>query len=102
VDNAVKYTPAGGRCEIELLRGVEHAEITVRDTGLGIPEGDLNSIFERFTRANRSRSKEIPGAGLGLAIARWITDMHGGTIAAESKLGAGSVFCVRLPALASN
>jgi heavy metal sensor kinase len=102
VDNAVKYTPAGGRCEIELLRGAEHAEITVRDTGLGIPEGDLSTIFERFTRANRSRSKEIPGAGLGLAIARWITDMHGGTIAAESKLGAGSAFCVRLPASATN
>jgi heavy metal sensor kinase len=102
VDNAVKYTPAGGRCEIELLRGSEHAEITVRDTGLGIAEGDLSTIFERFTRANRSRSKEIPGAGLGLAIARWITDMHGGTIGAESKLGAGSVFCVRLPSSASN
>jgi heavy metal sensor kinase len=102
VDNAVKYTPAGGRCEIELSRKPEHAEITVRDTGLGIPESDLNSIFERFTRANRARSREIPGAGLGLAIARWITDMHGGTIAAESKLGAGSAFQVRLPTLVSS
>jgi heavy metal sensor kinase len=100
VDNAVKYTPAGGRCEIELLRGVEHAQITVRDTGRGIPESDLGSIFERFTRADRARSRDIPGAGLGLAIARWITDMHGGTIAAESRLGAGSAFQVRLPALA--
>jgi heavy metal sensor kinase len=101
VDNAVKYTPAGGRCEIELQRGGEHAQITVRDTGRGIPESDLSSIFERFTRADRARSRDIPGAGLGLAIARWITDMHGGTIAAESTLGAGSAFQVRLPALAS-
>ncbi len=102
VDNAVKYTPAGGRCEIELLRGGEHAQITVRDTGRGIPESDLGSIFERFTRADRARSRDVPGAGLGLAIARWITDMHGGTIAAESRLGAGSAFQVRLPALANS
>lgn len=102
VDNAVKYTPAGGRCEIELLRGGEHAQITVRDTGRGIPESDLGSIFERFTRADRARSRDVPGAGLGLAIARWITDMHGGTIAAESRLGTGSAFQVRLPALANS
>jgi heavy metal sensor kinase len=102
VDNAVKYTPPGGRCEIELSRGDSHAEITVRDTGLGIPEGDLSSIFERFTRVDRARSRDIPGAGLGLAIARWITDMHGGTIAAQSRVGAGSAFQVRLPALANS
>ena len=102
VDNAVKYTPAGGRCEIELCRTADHAEITVRDTGLGIPESDLSSIFERFTRVNRARSRDIPGSGLGLAIARWITDMHGGTIAAESRLGAGSAFQVRLPAFATS
>jgi len=102
VDNAVKYTPPGGRCEIELSRQAEHAEITVRDTGIGIPESDLSSIFERFTRANRARSKQIPGTGLGLAIARWITDMHGGTIAAQSCVGAGSAFQVRLPAIVIN
>jgi heavy metal sensor kinase len=101
VDNAVKYTPVGGRCEIELARDAQHAEITVRDTGQGIAESDLGSIFERFTRADRARSRNIPGAGLGLAIARWITDMHGGTIAAQSKLGAGSAFQVRLPMLVS-
>jgi heavy metal sensor kinase len=100
VDNAVKYTPVGGRCEIELSRDREQALITVRDTGLGIAESDLNSIFERFTRADRTRSRDVPGAGLGLAIARWITDVHGGTIAAESRLGAGSVFRVSLPASA--
>jgi signal transduction histidine kinase len=97
VDNAVKYTPAGGRCEIELSRNGEQAQITVSDTGLGIAESDLSSIFERFTRADRARSRDIPGAGLGLAIARWITDAHGGTIAAESRVGAGSVFRVSLP-----
>jgi heavy metal sensor kinase len=98
VDNAVKYTPAGGRCEIELSQGKGQADITVRDTGIGISEGDLPSIFDRFVRADRARSSETPGAGLGLAIARWITEMHGGTIGVESKVGAGSVFRVRLPA----
>ena len=98
VDNAVKYTPAGGRCEIELSQDRGQADIAVRDTGIGISEVDLPSIFERFVRADRARSRETPGAGLGLAIARWITEMHGGTIAVESKIGAGSVFRVRLPA----
>jgi len=99
VDNAVKYTPPGGYCEIELSRDHARAVITVRDTGIGISETDLPSIFERFVRADRTRSRETPGTGLGLAIARWITEVHGGTIAVESKVGEGSVFRVRLPVL---
>lgn len=98
IDNAVKYTPAGGRCAIELSHDPGQAHIAIRDTGIGISPNDLNRIFERFTRADASRSRETPGAGLGLAIARWITEIHGGTIAAESHLGLGSVFHVRLPA----
>ncbi len=97
VDNAVKYTPAGGRCEIALSRQEDQVHIQVKDSGVGIPETELETIFERFRRADRTRSREIPGAGLGLAIARWIAHMHGGTISAESALGAGSVFHVRLP-----
>jgi heavy metal sensor kinase len=99
VDNAVKYTPPGGHCEIELSHDRAQAEIAVRDTGIGISEADLPSIFERFVRADRTRSRETPGAGLGLAIARWITEVHGGTIAVESKMGVGSVFRVNLPVL---
>lgn len=98
IDNAVKYTPAGGRCAIELSHDRGQAHIAVRDTGVGISPSDLDRIFERFTRADVARSRETPGAGLGLAIARWITEIHGGTIAAESHLGLGSVFHVRLPA----
>ena len=97
IDNAVKFTPAGGRCEIALSESRGHAHIAVKDTGVGIAQSDLDSIFERFRRADRSRSREIPGAGLGLAIARWITQMHGGTITAESTLGAGSIFHISLP-----
>ena len=97
IDNAVKYTPPGGLCEIALTQNQDHAHIAVKDTGIGIPEGELDSIFERFRRADRARSRETPGAGLGLAIARWIAQMHGGAITAESKVGCGSVFHVHLP-----
>ena len=97
VDNAVKYTPAGGKCEIALWRVDQQAHIAVKDNGIGIAKEDLQTIFERFRRADRSRSRETPGAGLGLAIARWIAEVHGGTINAESDLGSGSVFQVSLP-----
>ena len=97
IDNALKYTPAGGQCEIALTRTANQAHIAVADNGIGIPEVELDSIFERFRRADRARSRETPGAGLGLAIARWITQMHGGAITAESQLGHGSVFRVQLP-----
>jgi heavy metal sensor kinase len=97
VDNAVKYTPEGGHCHIELTRSDESAEIRVSDTGIGIAESDLDSVFERFYRADRARARGTGGAGLGLAIAKWIAEMHGGTIAAESRTGQGSTFRVRLP-----
>jgi len=97
VDNAVKYTPAGGNCEIALWQNERQAHIAVKDNGIGIAEEDLDAIFERFRRADRARSRETPGAGLGLAIARWIAVTHGGTIRAESVLGSGSVFHVSLP-----
>jgi heavy metal sensor kinase len=100
LDNAVKYSPSGGRCEIALSQSENHAEITVRDSGAGIPETELNSIFDRFYRVDRARSKNTGGAGLGLAIARWIAEMHGGTIAAESTVGAGSAFHVYIPVYA--
>jgi len=97
LDNAVKYSPLGGRCEIALSRSATHAQITVRDSGEGIPESELTNIFDRFYRVDRVRSKNTGGAGLGLAIARWIAEMHGGTIAAASTLGAGSEFQIKLP-----
>jgi heavy metal sensor kinase len=99
LDNAVKYTPSGGTCEITLAQTENQAQISVRDSGIGIAQVDLNNIFDRFYRADRARSKNTGGAGLGLAIARWITDMHGGVIAVESEISAGSVFRVNLPAL---
>jgi signal transduction histidine kinase len=97
VDNAIKYTPNGGRCEIALSQDKSSAQITVTDSGIGITKEDLLHVFDRFYRADRARARNLRGAGLGLAIARWITDMHGGNIAAQSEPGAGSIFTVSLP-----
>jgi heavy metal sensor kinase len=99
LDNAVKYSPSGGRCEIALSQSENLAQITVRDSGAGIPETELSNIFDRFYRVDRARSKNTGGAGLGLAIARWIAEMHGGTIAAESGVGTGSAFHVHIPSM---
>jgi two-component system, OmpR family, heavy metal sensor histidine kinase CusS len=100
MDNAVKYTPAGGVCEISLSASDHEAHLSVKDSGVGIDAAELEAIFERFHRSDKARSREIGGAGLGLAIARWITSVHGGSITAESHSGNGSIFHVRLPAIA--
>jgi len=98
LENAVKYTPQGGRVELSLSNGAGNARIEVRDNGIGISEKDLPHVFERFYRADQARSREPGGgSGLGLAIARWIVDMHRGTIEAQSTLGSGSVFRMTLP-----
>lgn len=98
LDNAIKYTPEGGFCDIELLSASDGIQILIRDSGIGIPEDELSLIFERSYRTDSARSRETGGAGLGLAIARWIAETHGGTITAESQVGTGSLFRVSLPA----
>jgi two-component system, OmpR family, heavy metal sensor histidine kinase CusS len=97
IDNAVKYTPANGRVEVSLHRNDGFAVAEVRDTGIGIAESDLPSVFERFYRADKARSRESGGVGLGLSIGRWITEVHAGTIEVRSTPGRGSIFQVRLP-----
>jgi two-component system OmpR family sensor kinase len=97
VDNAVVYTPPGGRVELSLDVDGAQARLSVRDTGPGIPAADLERIFERFYRLDQARTRRSGGAGLGLAIARWIAEAHGGHIAVESAVGRGSVFTLVLP-----
>ena len=97
IDNAVKYAPSGGR--VEVIGGSEGSEVVIRivDTGIGIPEGKLARIFERFYRVDKARSKATGGTGLGLSIVRHIVQNHGGRVTVESTLGEGSVFTVYLP-----
>jgi signal transduction histidine kinase len=97
LDNAVKYTPAPGRIDLSLGKKDHTAVITVADSGIGIVEEDQPRIFERFYRADKARSREMGGAGLGLAIALWIVQQHHGSIAVQSSLGKGSAFIVELP-----
>lgn len=98
MDNALNYTPAGGAVKVSLLRE-KNEEVTVRisDTGCGIPEEDLNYIFERFFRVDRARSREGGGTGLGLAIVSEIIAKHGGRVWVESEEGVGSTFYFALP-----
>jgi len=97
LENAVKYTPSGGHISLALRLADGQAITEIVDTGIGIPEEDIPHIFERFYRADQVRSREVRGAGLGLAIASWIAVGHGGTIDARSQLQKGSQFEIRLP-----
>lgn len=96
LDNAVKYTPAGGEIRIRLEQNGT-ARITVADTGIGIPAEDQPRIFDRFYRVDKARSRAQGGAGLGLSIAQWIAEAHGGTLSVNSVVGRGSTFVVELP-----
>jgi len=99
LDNATKYTPPQGSVVLRASRCGEVACVVVTDTGIGIDQADLPHVFERFYRADKARSRDSGGVGLGLAIARWIATGHGGTIVVTSTLGRGSLFSVRLPAI---
>jgi signal transduction histidine kinase len=97
LDNAVKYTPAGGEISIALASQNGNAQIIVSDTGIGIPAAEQPRIFDRFYRVDKARSRSQGGAGLGLSIVRWIVEGHGGTVTVESTQGKGSAFTVELP-----
>ncbi|GAA2637336.1 ATP-binding protein [Paractinoplanes durhamensis] len=99
VDNAIKFTPSGGRFELRLHADGPDAVITVTDTGMGIPADDLPGLFTPFHRAANAMDQAVQGTGLGLAIVRNIVTEHGGTVTARSEVGAGSTFTIVLPAL---
>jgi two-component system sensor histidine kinase SenX3 len=97
VENAVKYTPPGGRVQVTGNSNESEVVVRVSDTGIGIPKKYLARIFERFYRVDKARSKETGGTGLGLSIVRHVAENHGGRVTVESVLGEGSTFTVYLP-----
>lgn len=97
IDNAIKYTPAGGRVLLSMVVENEGVSITVADTGIGIQKDHLNKVFDRFYRVDKARSRELGGSGLGLSIVRSIVELHKGKVSVESKLEEGSKFTIWLP-----
>jgi two-component system phosphate regulon sensor histidine kinase PhoR len=96
LDNAIKYTPDGGEVSVSahpvIIDGEQRVQISVRDTGIGIPPEDLPRLFERFYRVDKARSRELGGTGLGLAIVKHLVRAHGGEIGVYSEVGKGSTF----------
>jgi signal transduction histidine kinase len=97
LDNAAKYTSSDGNIEIEMGKDNSKAYIKIKDDGIGIPQEDIPHIFDRFYRVDKARAKETGGAGLGLAIAKWIIEEHRGSVIVKSELGKGSEFTITLP-----
>ncbi|MDB6037975.1 MAG: Integral rane sensor signal transduction histidine kinase [Verrucomicrobiales bacterium] len=97
LDNAIKYTPAGGKVIVRTRSMGDRAVLEVIDTGIGIPAKDLPHVFERFFRVDKARSRDVAGAGLGLSIVKSICAAHDGVVEAESTTGQGSCFRISLP-----
>jgi two-component system phosphate regulon sensor histidine kinase PhoR len=97
VDNALKYTPEGGRIRVRWYAEDGQACLEVEDTGIGIPPHDLPRIFERFYRVDKARSRELGGTGLGLSIVKHLVQAMHGNVQAASRPGQGTVFTIRLP-----
>jgi len=95
--NAIAYTPQGGKVKVTVEDAGEHVVLSVRDTGIGIPDEDIPRLFERFYRVDKARARRSGGTGLGLAIVKHIVEGHGGHVAVHSEVGHGSLFRVYLP-----
>lgn len=97
IDNSIKYTPKHGKIFVQCKDAPSYVELCIRDTGKGITEKDLAHIFDRFYRGDRARTKENNGFGLGLSIAKWIVNVHHGTMKVTSKVGKSTKVLIRLP-----
>ncbi len=98
IDNAIKYTPDGGKIRVSLELIGRDAVLKVSDNGVGIPKSDVPHVFDRFYRVDKARSRETGGTGLGLSIVQQIVRLHGGSIDVESEVGKGTTFIIELPA----
>ena len=97
IDNAIKYTPQGGKVRVEVARAGKKAVVKVIDNGIGIPKADQLHVFDRFYRVDKARSRDTGGTGLGLAIVKQIVLLHEGSITVTSEEEKGSTFTVELP-----
>ncbi|MBN7773484.1 FIST C-terminal domain-containing protein [Clostridium aminobutyricum] len=97
LSNAVKFTPPGGQIMVTIENGSENICVKVIDTGRGIPENKLHSIFERFVQIDKSLTRDHEGSGIGLSLVKTLVELHGGTIHAESQLGQGTEMIIQLP-----
>ncbi len=97
INNAIRYTPEGGTITLSCEKLQSRARVRVSDTGIGIPQSELEKIFNRFYRVDKARSREMGGSGLGLSIAQRVVDLHHGSISVQSEEGKGSTFEVILP-----
>ena len=97
LSNAIKFTPKGGKIEVEIGSRNDTALIKVKDTGVGIPNEKISTIFERFVQVDTSMSRICEGSGIGLSIAKQMVELHDGEIQVDSKINEGSIFTVELP-----
>jgi signal transduction histidine kinase len=98
IDNALRYTPPGGRVRLDARQAGDAVVVSVEDTGIGIADEALPHVFERFYRADSSRSRDSGGSGIGLAIVKHLVERHGGEVGVTSQPGRGSRFSFRIPA----
>lgn len=96
IDNVIKYNIQKGKVDIYIKKDQDYALIEIKDTGVGIPEKDLDRVFDRFYRIDKARSKEVKGVGLGLSICKEIVRLHGGKIEMKSRAGEGTVVSIYL------
>ena len=101
IENAIKYTPAGGSVHVRLDARGTSADLVVADTGVGIPADQLPRIYDRFYRVDKARSQDVQGTGLGLAIVKWVVESHDGAINVSSEAGKGTTFMLSFPMLSS-
>ena len=97
IENAIKYTPDGGKISVTLHRMGRDAVLEIADTGVGIPQEDVAHVFDRFYRVDKARSRDTGGTGLGLSIVQQSVRLHAGSVTVTSEQGKGTTFTVQLP-----